>query len=528
MLAKLNKPQCTSNMARLSTSDQDIIREAAEADLWTFVQLVAPHEVWGAVHEELFKWWQREDAKDNQLVLLPRDHKKSRAVAYRVAWWITKHPETTILYVSATADLAEKQLKFVKDILTGDIYRFYWPTMVNDNENKRERWSVDEICVDHPKRRIEGVRDSTLKAVGLTANTTGLHCNVAVLDDVVVPGNAYTETGRQQVKAFYSQLSSIETTGAREWVVGTRYHPSDLYKDLMEMEEVYWDDDTDEEITAAVYETFERQVETNGEFLWPKQRRKDGKTFGFDDRELARKKAKYLDITQFYAQYYNNPNAVETQYIDKSKFYYYEKDSVSSVSGVWYVGEKMLNVYAAMDFAFTINNHSDYTAVVVCGIDEDNNIYVLDIDRFKTTKISVMFDRVHALYRKWKFKKLRAETVAAQRVIVEQFKEYMRKENTFFTIDEYNPPRNMKKEERIASILEPRYSNGAIYHYKGGNCQTLEEELIMSNPEHDDLKDALASCVEICKPPTNTRRWKKDDNVYQMYHPRFGGSFVRA
>lgn len=502
---------------------KELIREAAETDLETFVKLVAPYEMWGAVHSELFRWWTREDAKDNQLVLLPRDHKKSRAVAYRVAWWITKHPEITILYVSATADLAEKQLKFVKDILTSEIYRVYWPEMVNTNENKRERWSADEIAVDHPKRRKEGVRDATLKAVGLTANTTGLHCHVAVLDDVVVPGNAYTETGREQVKAFYSQLSSIETTGAKEWVVGTRYHPNDLYKNLMEMTETYYDKEIDEDVEVEVYETFERVVEIGGEFLWPKQRRADGKSFGFDERELARKKAKYLDLTQFFAQYYNNPNSIESSYLDSSKFQYYLKDSATNVSGAWYIGDKLLNVYAAMDFAYTTNKTSDYTAIVVVGIDEDNALYVLDIDRFRTDRISVMYDRAASAYKKWKFKKLRAEVVAAQSLIVKEFKEYMRKQNVLFTIEEYNPPRNMRKEERIAAILEPRYSNGLIWHYKGGNCQTLEEELVMQQPEHDDIKDALASAVEIAKPPIGGKRmWSRRDTT-NVYNARFGG-----
>ena len=309
-------------------TEKELVKQAAEADLLTFIRLVAPHRMLGAVHEDLCSWWCRDDALDNQLVLLPRDHQKSAMIAYRVAWWITKHPETTVLYVSATANLAEKQLKAVKDILLSDIYRFYWPEMVNENEGKRERWAVDEISVDHPKRKAEGVRDATIKAAGITANVTGLHCNVAVLDDVVVPDNAYTQIGRDAVRAFYSQLSSIESTGAKEWAVGTRYHPGDLYKDMMEMSESYYDEEADVDVERNVYEVFERVVETNGEYLWPKQRRTDGKTFGFDAKELARKKAKYLDITQFYAQYYNNPNAVETLLIHKISFSYYVRNKI--------------------------------------------------------------------------------------------------------------------------------------------------------------------------------------------------------
>ena len=509
-------------MAKLTAEQRKELRESCELDLLTFIRVVAPHRVLGAVHEELCRWWSRLEAKDNQLVLLPRDHGKSAMIAYRVAWWITKHPETTILYVSATSTLAEKQLKAIKDILTSDIYQYLWPEMVNPQEGKRERWAVDEISVDHPKRKAEGIRDATVKAAGITANVTGLHCNVAVLDDVVVPDNAYTETGRAQVRAFYSQLSSIESTGAKEWVVGTRYHPADLYKDMMEMTEVYYDSSEDRDVEFDVYEVFEKVVETNGEFLWPKQRRSDGKTFGFDEKELARKKAKYLDVTQFYAQYYNNPNAVELSIIDRSRFNYYDRSKVENISGVWYVGDKSLSVFAAMDFAYSVGNTSDFTTIVVVGVDDDYNYYVLDIQRFKTNKISVMYDKAEDVYRKWRFKKLRAEAVAAQKLIVQQFKDYMRGQSIVFTVDEYYPPRTMNKAERIASILEPRYNNNQIYHYQGGNCQILEEELLMNNPEHDDVKDALAACVEIAKPVVGSSKWGRKSNVIS-FNGKWGG-----
>lgn len=498
---------------------KDDVRKLAEADLLTFIKVVAPHRVLGAVHEELAAWWTRPDALDNQLLLLPRDHQKSFMVAMRVAWWLTNNPDTTVLYVSATADLAEKQLKAIKDIFTSDRYRLYWPDMVNANENFRERWAASEISVDHPKRKAEGVRDPSIKAVGLTANTTGLHCNIAVLDDIVVPTNAYTELGRDQTRSFYSQLSSIETTGAKEWVVGTRYHPADIYRDMIDMREIFTDDASGEDVERPVYEVFQRVVETNGEFLWPVQRRTDGKVFGFDEKVLARKKAKYLDVTQFYAQYYNNPNSAETSYIDASRFQYYNRDVLKNISGDWYIGEKLLFTYCAVDFAYSVKERSDYTAIVVVGLDEDGNIYVLDIDRFRTNKISEMYERIVRAYRKWGFRRLRAEVTAAQALVVQQLKDHMRSANMPVSIDEHRPTRN--KEERIKAALEPRYANQQIWHYKGGNCQTLEEELMVEHPEHDDLKDGLAAVVEIAKAPMKRRNTKADNVV--IYSNRFGG-----
>ena len=107
-------------------------------------------------------------------------------IAYRVAWWITKNPEVTILYISSTANLAEKQLKAIQDVLTCSAYTRYWPEMVNPQEGRREKWTAGEISVDHPKRKLEGVRDPTVFTAGLTTSITGLHCDIAVLDDVIV------------------------------------------------------------------------------------------------------------------------------------------------------------------------------------------------------------------------------------------------------------------------------------------------------------------------------------------------------
>lgn len=506
-------------MARISNVDK---RTRAELDLVYFVELLAPHRVLGEVHKEILRWWTRDNALDNQLVLLPRDHQKSSLVAYRVAHWITTHPDTTILYVSATADLAEKQLKFIKDILTSDIYMSLWPEMVSISENSRERWTADEVAVSHPSRKKEGVRDPTVKAVGLTANTTGLHCNVAVLDDIVVPGNAYTQMGREQTRSFYSQLSSIETTGAQEWVVGTRYHPADIYKEMMDMKESYYEDNGEDFVEKDVFEVFERVVETDGEFLWPKQRRKDGRMFGFDAKELARKKAKYLDITQFYAQYYNNPNTSDNAMLDSSKFQHYDRTKLQNLSGSWYLEDKLLSVYAGIDFAFSLSEKSDYTAIVVVGADVTGKVYILDIDRFKTNKISVMFDHVRKLYEKWAFRKLRAEISVGQIMIIEQFKDFMRQDGHYFTIDEHRPSRHQgSKEERMMANLEPRYATNVIWHYKGGNCQILEEELLLAHPEHDDVKDCLSSVLEIVTFPGTKLGWKKQQNV--IYDRRFGG-----
>lgn len=498
------------------------LRTLAENDLVAFIGLVAPYIQLGDVHLELISWLTREDKKDNQLVLLPRGHMKSKIVAYLAAWWITRHPEETILYVSATAALAEVQLYQIKQVLESPTYRMFWPDMTHEEEGKRERWTVSEISVDHPKRKEEGIRDFTVKAIGITGSTTGFHASKVILDDLVTPSNAYTEDGRSKVAALYSQLASIENPGAEEVVVGTRYHPLDLYNTLITMVETI-EIDQDEPEEFEVYEVFQRVVETNGEFLWPKTQRKDGKWFGFDAKILARIKAKYVDYTQFYSQYYNNPNSADEHVIGSDKFQYYDRKHLTNEDGIWYFKTDKLNVYAAIDFAFSLKKAADYTAIVVIGVDYLNNYYILEIDRFKTDSITTYFDHILTTHSKWGYRKLRAEVTVAQQAIVKSLKEnYIKPNGLVLSIDEFRPSKQEgDKEERISAILEPRYNNLQMWHYRGGNCQSLEEELSMRRPPHDDIKDALANACDIAISPRQIQ--KNTSQSVLKFHSRFGG-----
>jgi phage terminase large subunit-like protein len=517
-------------LAVATKNKKDLVREQAEQSLEAFIKLVHPQRVLGAVHKELISWWTRSDSKSHQIVLLPRDHQKSAMVAYRVAWEITKDPTIRVLYLSSTSNLATKQLKFIKDIFTSDIYRFYWPEMVNEQETAREKWTEFEISVDHPRRKQEAVRDPTIFTAGLTTSITGLHCDISVLDDVVVGDNAYTEEGRLKTRTQISYIASIEAADARQWVVGTRYHPKDLYNDQVETMFDIFDEDGEVADQEPLFEKFERQVESRGdgagEFIWPRQQRTDGKWFGFDQKVLARKKAQYYDQTQFRAQYYNDPNDLSEAPIDPSLFQYYERSHLSRVDGRWFYRINRLNVFAAIDFAYSLSKESDYSAIVVVGVDSRQNYYVLDIERFKTNKIGEYFDKILRLHQKWDFRKLRAEVTSGQQIIVKDLKDnYIRKHGLALTVDEHRPTKHTgKKEERIDAALQPRYQNHQVWHYLGGNCQTLEEELVLQNPPHDDIKDALACVIDICiAPAMNRSKTGAQASKQQFFHSRFGG-----
>ena len=260
-------------------------------------------------------------------------------------------------------------------------------------------------------------------------------------------------------------------------------------------------------------------------FLWPRTIREDGKAFGFDKRSLSRIEAEYSDRVQFYAQYYINPNDPGSARISRDKFQYYNPRFLTREGGSWYYHGNKLNVYAAVDFAFSLKAAADFTAIVVIGLDHEDNLYVLDIERFKSDKILEYFKKIAGLHSKWGFKKLQAEVTSAQKVIVEAIKDYVKKDGLRLKVEEFRPSKvEGSKEERIAAALEHRYDNLDVWHNEGGWTQVLEDELVLARPPHDDVKDALASAVSIAVKPKQTARDK-----LSMFLPnaqrknRFGG-----
>lgn len=522
-------------MSKLSAEDQSI-KEIAEGSALAFIDLIQPRRLLGSIQKEAISWLTRQDRKNYQILLMPRDHMKSAIAAYIGVWELTKDPTLRILYISSTRNLAIKQLKFMKDIITSDVYRKYWPDMVCVEESMREKWTEGEISIDHPDRKKESIRDPSIFTAGLTSNIVGMHDDFTILDDVVVQTNAYTAEGRDKVSEQYGHLSSVESTGARELVVGTRYHDLDLYGNLISRSLQKFDERGKVISEESLFEVFgngdpkkisvEDRGDGSGEFLWPRQQREDGKWFGFDAEILANKKVQYTNQSHFRAQYYNDPRDSDSSPIQRELFQYYEPTFLSSRNGRWFLKGEPLNVFAAVDFAYSTGKRSDFTSIVVIGVTGTNDYYILEIDRFKTTKISDYYDHIFTLYQKWGFRKIRAEVSVAQKVIVDDLKDnYIRKNGLSLSVEEYRPSRwTGAKEERIMATLEPRYENRQIWHYMGGYCQTLEEELIFSNPAHDDIKDALASVIDFSVPPTNFYRQQRNtQNDDFTFNARFGG-----
>lgn len=506
------------------TEKQIQIREDCLNDFYTYVKIISPYLQLGHCHEDVCNFIQSPGT--HKLVIFPRGHLKSTIEALWASYLVTRDPTTTILIASATATLAEQQLYAVQNIFESKIHRKMFPELLGDTSvGTREKWTQKALNVEHPARKEARVRDNTIYSCGAGKTITGLHFDYLFLDDIAVEDsdklNPFTPEGRAKTSRWVARTVSILNPGGGILVVGTRYHPDDIYSELMTIGTPVFDEDGNIVDEVKLYKSISHVVETGGDFLWPRKKAMDGKFYGFDFEELAKIKAQFKNnLSQFYANYYNDPTDPENRLIDPSCFQYYDKDKLENYAYKWFIDNKELTIFAGMDMAASLEKRADFTTLAVIGVDEDGFRYILDIQRKKTDQISVMSDMVFDAFVKWRFKKFRIETNAAQGLVANQIEANMRKRNAIFVWDKQAS--RGKKSVRIMSILEPLYSGKVMFHYRGGQIEILEDELLSTRAAHDDVADAVAMTCEIV-PIVARRRRNKNKQSNVIIHPKWGG-----
>lgn len=517
----------------MAKSKREELQKLYENDLFAFAKYVNPHYLYGDVHEEVFNWLQDEYNSTstyqllNKLLLLPRGHLKSHCIATYVAWRLTREPWYTFVYLCAGEDLATVQMKAIKAILTSSQHRLLWPKHIKVDEAKRDKWSTREINLDHPERAKRRVRDYSVIIKTLGSSATGLHADELIMDDIVVPTNAYTEAGRKLVDQSVSDFASVKNTGARTKACGTRYDEKDAYASFIEATFPVVDRTTGEIIKLEkLWDVFERQVEDvgdgSGKYIWPRMESPfeegvagEHKFYGWDAQELAIKKAEYITqghLAQFYSQYYNDTNRSGNEKIGRDSFRYIKQKHLQQVGDRHFAFGKLLEIIIAMDCAWTDDTGNigqrrngkrpDFTALVALGTDEDDFLYVLDCNQFRTSSFRKYYAELLKMARRWNVRKVYIETNSAGKLIKQEIDKLIQTNGDRITT--YGKPRGKadgSKEERWSLILEPKYEAKCVYHVRSLYIHELEDQIKKARPKFDDFKDALTLAIENSKRP---------------------------
>ena len=446
-------------------------RVLAKRHLLPFTMRFNPSYLPGWVHKDictrLEKFSQDVVEKKNPRLMLfcpPRHGKSELASKSFPAWHLGHHPEHEIIACSYAGSLAMAFSRKVRTLIRDAAYRGVFPKMKLDPENQSaENWMT--------------TMGGGYVAAGVGGGITGKGAHILIIDDPVKNAeDADSDTARQSVKDWYNSTAYTRLApGGGVLIIQTRWHDDDLSGWLLAQMKAD-EGDTWEVVDYPAMALEDEKYRKKGEALHPAR---------YDETALARIRRAVGERT-WWALYQQRPVAEEGAYFTKSMFRYYDG-----------APPQLLRIYAAWDLAVTKKERSDYTVGVVIGVDINEDIYVLHMERGKWDGSEIV-EKILDTYRDWRPEITGMEAGQIQSSI-EPFLEKRiaerGKENKLYHEFYYNklPTRNKDKEAR-ARPIQARMQQGKVYFPAKAEMTTLmrDEMLRFPNTTHDDMVDALA------------------------------------
>lgn len=402
--------------------------------------------------------------------LAPRGHGKS--TVGDVDFCITKilrEPNIRIMIGSKTQTQAEA---FLVEIRTHfeqnvDLIRVFgdW------KKSKDNKWNDREFTVN--KRTIIK-KEATVTALGASGAVISKHFDIIIGDDIVGLENARTERQRANLTEwFYSSLIPTLEPDGEIHILGTRYNPLDLYESL---------------IKSGNYKVnVQRAIQiVNGEekSLWEEK---------FSLEKLRQVRAESGKII-FNMQYQNDTELAKGKIFKAQYFKYYEeykldydfqtaKVRVKNKEGIdnWI----KVRVYMGADLAISEseNDRNDYFVLMMIGVDDDRNVYVLEYVKERLT-FNAQLNTIIS-YGRDKYpmvERVGVETVAYQKSLAQELRRM-----SLLPIININ---TSKDKVTRAMRRSANFENGKVFFREG--MDDLEECLLLfPEVDHDDLFDGL-------------------------------------
>lgn len=198
------------------------------------LSFVAQHYLGLAVAECHERWYRELDRSDRVLVLAPRAHGKTSAIArVLVLHRILCNRNIRILLLSRTTQGANDSLSVVKaDLETNEKILGDWQVDAEGGTiRSKGSWGQTQVTV----RRVKNLRDPTLRARGWGSALTGGRYDLIILDDIEDDESVINAAQRRKtLNRMRMTVAPLLDTGGRIVVIGTKKHADDLYTHLAE------------------------------------------------------------------------------------------------------------------------------------------------------------------------------------------------------------------------------------------------------------------------------------------------------
>jgi predicted phage terminase large subunit-like protein len=332
------------------------------------------------------------------MIFMPPRHGKSELASRRFpAWFLGRQPNRSIIAASYNSDIASDFGREVRNIVAAPEYRALFDISLRQDSQAANRWHTDQ--------------GGMYVAAGVGTAVTGRGAHVFLIDDPFKDREeADSEAHREKVKRWYTstaytrlendlvddagELSEDEALWAEVYaqvkrgdaapfegaivVIQTRWHEQDLSGWLLDEMDAGADRWEKLELPA---------IDDDGRALWPSK-------YPLERLEAIKRVIGERDWSALYQQ---RPSPDEGTYFKRAWFedHYYEDEPTPR-----FAKDKPLRIYGASDYAVT-EDGGDYTVHIVIGLDEDDDIYVLDLWR-EQTESDQWAEAFCTLIKKWK------------------------------------------------------------------------------------------------------------------------------
>lgn len=294
-----------------------------------------------------------------KLVMVPRDGRKSTMAQALCVRRILHNPDIRIFYCGRTDDIVRnKSIAIRNQMLRPEVAELF-------GQQQGPKWEETEWTV--AGRRNQGLQNATFTAFSQDSIPTGGRCDLLVLDDFIDHTNVATPEQNRKSKERWQLLVPFISNGAEAVVMCTLWADDDLNSSLR-ANKLFAPPTGGQIVCGAGVKVV--KTESGGLDL---EIAEGGLTFPHLTLEYLREKLHAMtmdgDPRHFIRQYLN-----ETPNIGGSGF---QRQDFRSIA--WDDDMRALSGYMLTDTAIGKKDSSCYSVIAYVGIDQADNIYLLDL-----------------------------------------------------------------------------------------------------------------------------------------------------
>lgn len=436
------------------------------------------------------------------MVFAPPRHGKSMIGSEEFpAWHFGRAPHHQYIGISYSAPLAYRFSRRVQDAVNSDDFQLLYPDIkLRDDKTSVEEWELN--------------KGGIYVAAGVGGPISGKGAHVLNIDDVIKNReDADSPQYRQLVQDWYTSTAYTRLMpGGGVCIINTRWNFDDLCGWLLNMMDAAekiaqdtgeWPDDYDKwrivDYPAIALQDEEHRAK--GEALHPER---------YSLKSLQRIR-RTLGDRDFNALYQQRPVPDEGEYFTKEMLRYFD--------GTPDIGA--MSILAAGDLAISKKEYADYSVFVVAGVNENDDLFILDVHRGKWDSLELV-DKIFELQKRYRPVVFGLEEGQIEKAIGPFLEKRIIEEKLFSLNIEKLPPGKRDKELR-ARPIQGRMRQGKVYIQRNAPwVETFTTELLrFPNTNRDDQVDALAwigqmmNFVHYQAPPRATHKtWRERLDLY--------------